>query len=162
VRDLQAEMRLQDGGSEFRGVRTSGTHSIWDPQGVETTAIDRTASRLPETLTLLGADTSAHTKIACMGLAWSHCVNTRILMTRERSVGSAFPSNEEGGGGYQNSERPMGSEPAGDNHVSFFLVCWVLVVSIHLGLLSFFVRKSIQNRNSVTMLATICFSPSYL
>jgi hypothetical protein len=108
-------MCSEDGSTDFRCVLASGAHSVWDPQGVETMAANRTALSLPESHRLLGADSSAHNKIACMGLAWSHCVNTRILMSRERSGGSTmvFPSDAEGSGGYQNSERSMACDSSG-------------------------------------------------
>ena len=107
-------------GTDLRSVSESGAHSIWDPHGVETMAAERPFLSLPESHRLLGADGPAHNKIACMGLAWSHCVNTRILMTRERSGESAmlYPSVAEGCEGYQSSERSVECKPSGVNHVS--------------------------------------------
>ncbi len=117
---IQVGICSVDCGTDIRSVLASGSHSIWDPQGVETMAAERPALSLPDSHRLLGTDGPSHNKIACMGLAWSHCVNTRILMTRERSAGSAMlhPSVAEDSEGYRSSERLMACDPSGVNHVS--------------------------------------------
>lgn len=67
-------------------------------------AADRTVPDAVDPIGQLASAQSAHGKVASMGLAWSHCVNTRISMTRRRHDSADLPS--------------VGGDP-GDDHRSF-------------------------------------------